>query len=240
MLYRQNPKGSFMRTNNKGRIFFKIFLSLSFCIIPILCHLFLSYVLTIAFENASCNIDHFFVGIKLKVQDQNYWWHYVFSFIGTLVYFLFFRLKNKNHVTLFFNFLIFLLLFFLAHDIATKHSVDSISKLVTFFFNAISLYIYINFFLLILILKSLDFYQIFHLVYFFVISNIVHVLSFLIYIHFSRFLYGAISVFLFVFMNIFPIILVNSWCICFFLRLSRKMELEDALNFSSPSSHRRI
>lgn len=177
----------------------------------------LNYILNTHYTDIQCEYHYVFLRVTHKAQHLGSLPYYGWAFTGLLLYTLFFRLPNKNHVIFYINVMLFLLLGCLVHDIGFRSPLNSFSKFVSHFMNGAFLLTAFNF-ILITFIAPLNLKKMLSLCLFTMCGFIINLIAFLIYFLFYEFIFGATSVYIFIFIFIFGIFQFNIMLICNFLK----------------------
>lgn len=177
----------------------------------------LNQIITSCYDGIECEYHYTFLEITHKTQHLEALKFYILSFVGLLIYILFFRIPNHNHVIFYMNAMIFLLLGCLLHDIAFKSPLNTFAKFESHFMNGAFFLTSFNFCMIIFI-SSFTIKRMLHFMIYALLGFIINVIAFLIYFLLYEFIFGATSVYIFIFVFIFCIFQFNIMLICHFLR----------------------
>ncbi len=175
------------------------------------------HMLTHFYNDIQCEYHYIFLAIRHKTQHIGSLRYYMVAFILLLSYSLFFQKKNTNHVVLFVNVMIFLLLGCLTHDIFMRTPINTFSHFVSHFFNGSFLLTAFNFLMVILITR----FTVQKMLTFLLcacVGFLINIIAFLLYFLVYEFLFGATAVYVFIFLFIFAIFQFNIIMICSYLR----------------------
>lgn len=177
----------------------------------------LNQLLTSFYDGIQCEYHYTFLNVTHKTQHLGALKFYMLSFVGLLIYILFFRIPDRNHVIFYMNVMAFLLLGCLLHDIAFKSPLNSFAKFVSHFMNGAFFLTAFNF-LMIIFISTFTVKRMMHFMLYALSAFIINLVAFLIYFLLYEFIFGATSVYIFIFVFIFCIFQFNIMLMCHYLR----------------------